>query len=63
MSRVLGFIGKSVNIVFGRNKQKKEEEYKKNIQFIPAGNSYLNVVDHSKPKVQEIQNSRGGNQR
>ena len=63
MSQVLRFIGKSVDKVFGGNKQKKEEEFKKNLQFIPAGNNFEEVVVHSKPKVEENQNSRGGNQR
>ena len=63
MSRLIGLVGKSVNRIFGRSKEPKEEELNKNIQFIPAGNNYLNVEDHSKPKVEEIKNSGGGNQR
>ena len=60
MSRLLGFVSKSVNRVFGRNNEQKEEEFKKNIQIEEADHgfglvSYRNIpnekVSDKTPKV------------
>ena len=52
MSRVLGFVSKSLNRVLGRNNEPKEEEFKKNIQIKEASHGYGVVVNDNIPNDQ-----------